>query len=56
VAKLNAAIVKGLNASDAKKRYADEGAEVVANSPAEFGDFFQKELTKWDRVMSESKP
>jgi tripartite-type tricarboxylate transporter receptor subunit TctC len=56
VAKLNAAIVKGLNASDAKKRYADEGAEVVANSPAEFGDFFQKELTKWDRVMSASKP
>jgi tripartite-type tricarboxylate transporter receptor subunit TctC len=51
--KVNAAIVKGLNASDAKKRYADEGAEVVANSPAEFREFFQKELVKWDRVVSD---
>ncbi|HEV7800900.1 MAG TPA: tripartite tricarboxylate transporter substrate binding protein [Burkholderiales bacterium] len=55
VMKVNAAAVKGLNASDAKKRYADEGAEVVANSPAEFADFFQKELTKWDGVFAVAK-
>lgn len=50
--KLNATLVRGLNAADVRKRLADEGAEVVANSPAEFGDFFQKEITKWDGLFT----
>jgi len=52
VMKLNAALVKALNAADVKKRFAEEGAEVVANTPAEFGDFFQKEITKWDGLFT----
>ena len=52
VMKLNAALVKGLNAADIRKRFADEGVEVVANTPAEFGDFFQKEITKWDGLFT----
>jgi len=52
VIKLNAALVKGLNAADIRKRFADEGVEVVANTPAEFGDFFQKEITKWDGLFT----
>lgn len=49
---LDAALVKGFNAADVKKRFAEEGAEVVANTPAEFGDFFQKEITKWDGLFT----
>ncbi len=52
VIKLNAALVKGLNAADIRKRFADEGVEVVANTPLEFGDFFQKEITKWDGLFT----
>ncbi len=52
VMKLNAALVRGLNAADIRKRFADEGVEVVANTPAEFGDFFQKEITKWDSLFT----
>ena len=52
VIKLNAALVKGLKAADIRKRFADEGVEVVANTPTEFGDFFQKEITKWDGLFT----
>ena len=55
IAKLNSAMVKGLNAADIRKRLEEEGAEVVANSPSEFGDFFQKELAKWDSLISPAK-
>ncbi len=52
VTKLNAALVKSLNAADVRKRFTEEGAEVIANTPAEFGDFFQKEITKWDSLFT----
>lgn len=52
VMKLNAALVKALNAADIRKRFAEEGVEVVANTPTEFGDFFQKEITKWDGLFT----
>lgn len=51
VTKLNAAVVKSLNSGDTKERLAAEGAEVVANTPAEFGDFIRKETTKWGNVI-----
>ena len=52
VNKAHAAAAKGLNSADVKKRFADEGVEVVANTPAQFGDFFQKEITKWDGLFA----
>jgi tripartite-type tricarboxylate transporter receptor subunit TctC len=52
VMKLNAAAVKGLNAPEIRKRFAEEGVEVVANTPAQFGGFFQKEITKWDGLFT----
>ena len=52
--KLNAASVKGLNAADVRKRFAEEGVEVVANTPAQFADFFQKEITKWDGLFADA--
>ncbi len=29
-----------------------EGAEVIANTPVEFGEFLQKEITKWDGLFT----
>ncbi len=55
IAKLSSALVKGLTAADVRKRLAEEGAEVVANSPAEFGNYFQREITKWDNLVVPTK-
>lgn len=51
IAKLNTAVVKSLNSGDTKERLAAEGAEVVGNTPAEFGDFIRKETAKWAGVI-----
>ncbi len=51
ITKLNAAVVKSLNSGDTKERLAAEGAEVVGNTPAEFGDFIRKETAKWASVI-----
>jgi two-component system, cell cycle response regulator DivK len=34
-------------------QFASEGAEIVRISPAEFGAFLEKEMTKWGRVVKE---
>jgi tripartite-type tricarboxylate transporter receptor subunit TctC len=52
VAKLNAAAVKSLKAPEIVKRFAEEGVEVVANTPEAFGKFFGNELTKWDSLFT----
>jgi tripartite-type tricarboxylate transporter receptor subunit TctC len=36
------------------KRMADSGAEVVASSPAQFADFFQREIALYKRVAAAS--
>ena len=53
--KLNAAVVKSLNQADTKEKLASEGAEIVANSPAQFDDFLRKEAAKWANVIDAAK-
>jgi len=53
--KLNAAVVKSLNQPDTKEKLASEGAEIVANSPAQFDDFLRKEAAKWASVIDAAK-
>jgi tripartite-type tricarboxylate transporter receptor subunit TctC len=53
--KLNAAVVKSLNQPETKERLASEGAEIVANSPAQFGDFLRREAAKWADVIDVAK-
>lgn len=45
---------KALNTPDARKRFAEQGAEIVASSPDEFAKFFRAELDKWARVVKET--
>lgn len=54
VAKLNGAIVAFLKSPDVRKRFATQGAEVVGNSPADFGAFIKREIVKWTKVIKES--
>ena len=55
VVKLNTAVVKSLSQPDTKEKLASEGAEIVANSPAQFHDFLRKEAAKWANVIDAAK-
>jgi len=54
VAKLNAAIVKVLAQPEVKKKIAEQGGEVVSETPAQFAAFIQKESVKWGKVVRDS--
>lgn len=54
-AKLHGAIVGALNNDDVKKRLTEQGFEVVADSPAEFGKFQAQELARWKQVIEVGK-
>ena len=40
--------------ADIKKKLAEQGAEVVASSPAELGAYVEREMTKWSTVAREA--
>ena len=54
VAKLNDAVVKVLNEPEMKQRLADQGAEVVANTPEEFAVFIREDTAKWAKIVKDS--
>ena len=47
-------VVKALATTDVKQRFADEGADPVGNTPAEFSAFFKTEAQKWNEVVKKS--
>ncbi|MBI2319586.1 MAG: tripartite tricarboxylate transporter substrate binding protein [Betaproteobacteria bacterium] len=51
VARINAEIVKVLHAPEVKKRYKDQFAEAVGNSPEEFAIYERAERQKWAKVI-----
>ncbi|MEO7726774.1 MAG: tripartite tricarboxylate transporter substrate binding protein [Burkholderiales bacterium] len=50
VNKLQADIARIIRQLDTKERIANEGGDVVASTPAQFGDFIAGELAKWAKV------
>jgi tripartite-type tricarboxylate transporter receptor subunit TctC len=54
VAKLNAEIVRALNAPDVRAKIAAQGLEIVANTPEQFAAYQQSEIVKWAKVVKES--
>lgn len=50
VGRLHEETAKALNAPDVKKRLADDGAESVGTTPAEFAKFIKDEIEKWSNV------
>ena len=54
VAELNALITKSVRAPDLSKRFAEQGAEIIAGSPAQFAAHIKAELARWAKVVKES--
>jgi tripartite-type tricarboxylate transporter receptor subunit TctC len=45
---------KIVNTPEMKKRFIDEGAEAVGNTPAKFAAFFKSEYTRFEKVVKDS--
>jgi len=54
VDRVHAALVKALNDAGVKKSLADQGAEVVANTPEQHDAFNRAEIAKWIKVVREA--
>ena len=54
VRKLNADIVKVLNAQDLKDRIVGLGLEPVGSTPEQFDAFIRSEIRKWSEVVKSS--
>jgi tripartite-type tricarboxylate transporter receptor subunit TctC len=46
--------LRALNAAEVKDRLVSQGANVVGNSPAEFGDFIRDESARWGKVVRDA--
>lgn len=55
VAKLNAELIKALNAPDMQDYFAKQGFLVGGNSPEAFRSFIESEIPKWARIIKEAK-
>jgi len=54
VAKLNQEIVRILNQPDMRQRLENDGTQIIASTPPQFGAFVRGEIAKWARVVKES--
>jgi tripartite-type tricarboxylate transporter receptor subunit TctC len=54
VAKLHQEIARTLNQPDMRQRLENDGTQIVASTPAQFGAFVRAEISKWARVVKES--
>ncbi len=53
IERLHKAVQEVQNSAEVQKQFASEGGEIVRMSPAEFGTFMVKEMTKWERVVKQ---
>jgi tripartite-type tricarboxylate transporter receptor subunit TctC len=54
VARLHAEFVKALAAPDVRERIQGLGAEIVGNTPEEFGAFIRAGVVKWGKVVRDA--
>jgi tripartite-type tricarboxylate transporter receptor subunit TctC len=54
LARLHAASVQALTSPEMRRQFTNQGAEVVANTPAEFSAFLREEVAKWNKVIRDS--
>ena len=52
--KLHTEIAGSLKSPDVVQRFKSEGADIVANTPEEFGAFLRNERVKWAKVVKQS--
>jgi tripartite-type tricarboxylate transporter receptor subunit TctC len=51
VEKLNAALTRILQSAEIKESWSKLGAEAMVMTPAEFGQFLQRDIQKWAQVV-----
>ena len=54
VRKINAAVVEILNSAEIKQRLVSQGADVIANTPEEFGKFLRDDTERWGKLVKEA--
>ncbi|OGA53422.1 MAG: hypothetical protein A3F74_05810 [Betaproteobacteria bacterium RIFCSPLOWO2_12_FULL_62_58] len=54
VTKLHSNVVRVLQNADTRKRFIDDGADPVGNSPEEFAAFVRSETVKWAKVVKDA--
>ena len=54
VARLNREIVRIMRLPEINARMVEQGAEIVADSPEQFGGFIKTELAKWTKIVRET--
>ena len=54
ISKVNAEVVRILNATELKSRLASQGIEIVTSSPAEFARFIREDNAKWGKLIREA--
>ena len=52
--RISAAVRAVLGEPEVRKRYAEIGANPVANSPAEFGDRMRSEASGWEAIINKT--
>ena len=55
IAKLNAAFNQALEMPDVRAKLIEQGSEIIAGSPEEFGKFIHGEYARWKKVVSDAK-
>jgi tripartite-type tricarboxylate transporter receptor subunit TctC len=53
--KMHEAVVAALGDAQVKQRFTDLGFEIVANTPAQFASFQQREFARWKQVIETGK-
>jgi tripartite-type tricarboxylate transporter receptor subunit TctC len=54
IKKLNEEVVKALKSPDVTKRFNDQGLDIAAMTPAEFGSFMKAEAERWAPIVKAS--
>ena len=54
IATFNDYVVKATRTPDVRKRFGDEGVDIIASSPEQFGTHIKRELVRWAKVVKDN--
>ena len=54
IQRLNAEVMKALQSPDVRQKLALQGAEPLGSTPEAYGEYLQKELTRWENVVKQT--
>ena len=54
IQRLNAEVMKALQSPEVRQKLALQGAEPLGSTPEAYGEYIQKEITRWDNVVKQT--